>query len=391
MSVTFPDGFVWGAASAAHQIEGGNWNNDWWAFEHQADSPCQEPSGDCCDSYHRYPDDIALVRDLGLGAYRFSIEWSRIEPEDGEFSRAALDHYRRMLAACHEQGIAPVVTFHHFSTPRWMAARGGWLAPEIVDRFARFCERTVAHVGDLVSMGCTINEPNALSFEAYIAGVFPPGHRDIAEAGIANEHLKQAHRRAYDVLKAGRGDFPVGLTISMNEWWTPAGAHDMLVRARQAHEGQFLEVTRGDDFVGVQAYTRIRLDERGHPLGGEDGVEMVPSMQYEFWPPALEAAIRFAAEVAQVPIYVTENGLGHDDDTRRIVYVHDALEGVGRCLADGIDVRGYFYWSLTDNFEWAHGYGPRFGLVSVDRETFARTPKPSAAWFGEVARANRLD
>ena len=153
MSVTFPEGFVWGAAAAAHQIEGGNWNNDWWMFEHKEGTPCIEPSGDCCDSYHRYADDIALVRDLGLDSYRFSIEWSRIEPEDGEFSRAALDYYRRMLAACHEQGVKPAVTFNHFSNPRWIANNGGWENAEIVDQFGRFCERTVAHLGDLIFIG----------------------------------------------------------------------------------------------------------------------------------------------------------------------------------------------------------------------------------------------
>jgi len=141
----------------------------------------------------------------------------------------------------------------------------------------------------------------------------------------------------------------------------------------------------------VQAYSRVRLDENGMPTGPEPGVEMVPSMEYEFWPQSLEVAIRHAAEVAQIPIYVTENGLGHDDDTRRIEYVTHALEGVDRCLADGLDVRGYFYWSLLDNFEWARGYEPRFGLVSVDRTTFARRPKPSAAWLGAIAAANRMD
>ena len=151
------------------------------------------------------------------------------------------------------------------------------------------------------------------------------------------------------------------------------------------------EATGGDDFVGVQAYSRTRLDARGMPLGPADGVDLVPSMGYEYWPQALEVSIRYAADTARTPIYVTENGLGHDDDTRRIAFVTDALHGLDRCLADGIDVRGYFYWSLTDNFEWAFGYGPRFGLVEVDRTTFVRTPKPSAAWLGAIARANRID
>jgi beta-glucosidase len=391
MSVTFPEGFVWGVAAAAHQIEGGNWNNDWWAFEHAPGTPCVEPSGDCTDSYHRYAQDIALVRSHGFGAYRFSIEWSRIEPEDGEFSVAALDYYRRMLAACHEQGVQPVVTFHHFSNPRWLAALGGWESAEVVDRFARYCERTVAHLGDLISIGCTINEPNILSLMGYVVGAFPPGREhDIGAYVAVNSNLIAAHRRAYDVLKGGRGDFPVGLCVAMGDWWSPAGEEDVIARARQSHEAQFLEAARGDDFVGVQAYSRTRMDRSG-VLGPEPGVEVVSSMGYEYWPLAIEVALRFAAETAQTPLYVTENGLGHDDDSRRIAYVRSALEGVGRCLADGIDVRGYFYWSLLDNFEWALGYGPRFGLVSVTRDTFVRTPKPSAAWLGAIAQANRLD
>ncbi|HWS47001.1 MAG TPA: glycoside hydrolase family 1 protein [Acidimicrobiia bacterium] len=391
MSVIFPNGFVWGVASAAHQIEGGNWNNDWWAFEHQPGTPCKEPSGDCCDSYHRYAEDIALVREFGFGSYRFSIEWSRIEPEDGEFSRAALDYYRRVLAECHQQGVLPVVTFHHFTTPRWMAALGGWESGLVVDRFARFCERAAGALGDLVSMGCTINEPNALSIVGYVLGAFPPGRSDFDAYARVNANLIAAHRRAYDVLKAGPGDFPVGITVAMGDWWAPDDGQEVLAKARHTHEGQFLEAARGDDFVGVQAYSRTRLDARGMPLGPADGVDLVPSMGYEYWPQALEVSIRYAADTARTPIYVTENGLGHDDDTRRIAFVTDALHGLDRCLADGIDVRGYFYWSLTDNFEWAFGYGPRFGLVEVDRTTFVRTPKPSAAWLGAIARANRID
>jgi beta-glucosidase len=390
MTVNFPNGFLWGAASAAHQIEGGNWNNDWWAFEHQPGTPCKEPSGDACDSYHRYTEDIALVRDLGLGAYRFSIEWSRIEPEDGEFSRAALDYYRRVLATCHEHGVQPVVTFHHFSTPRWMAGLGGWENEQIVDRFSRYCERTVARLGDLIAIGCTINEPNIVSLMGYMLGAFPPGRSDRAAYAVVNENLKAAHRRAYEALKSGPGDFPVGSCVAMGDWWAPEGGEEILAKARYRHEGQHLEILKGDDFVGVQAYSRTRLNTEGHAVGPEEGVEVVRSMGYEFWPNALNAAIRHAAEVAQTPIYVTENGLGHADDTRRVAYVQGALEGLGTCLADGIDVRGYFYWSLLDNFEWAFGYGPQFGLATVDRETFARTPKPSAAWLGEIARSNHL-
>lgn len=390
MTITFPQGFLWGTATAAHQVEGGNWNSDWWEFEHRPGTPCVEPSGDACDSLWRYPDDIRLVRELGLGSYRFSIEWARIEPEEGEFSRAALEHYRRMLACCREHDVLPVVTFHHFTTPRWLAARGGWEDPGTVDAFARFCERAVSHLGDLVGLGCTINEPNVVSICGYLIGIFPPGKNDLAAYARVNEVMIAAHRRAYEVIKAGPGDFPVGQTVAMGDWWAPEGAEAKLAEARRMHEGQFLEASRGDDFVGVQAYSRTRIGADGIPLGPEEGVEVL-DMGYEYWPDALEASIRYAAEVVRVPIIVTENGIGTTDDEQRIRYTTDALRGLARCLDDGIDVRGYYYWSLMDNFEWALGYQPQFGLVAVDRDTQERHPKPSAGWLGGIARANRME
>jgi beta-glucosidase len=176
----------------------------------------------------------------------------------------------------------------------------------------------------------------------------------------------------------------------MGDWWSPDGSEKMLADFRHMHEGQHLDAARGDDFIGVQAYSRTRLTEHGRPLGAEDGVETL-DMGYEYWPQALEAAIRYAADVTGNPIYVTENGIGTTDDTQRVRYVTDALGGVRRCLDDGIDIRGYFYWSLLDNFEWAFGYRPRFGLVGVDQPTQVRTIKPSAGWLGGIARANRLD
>jgi beta-glucosidase len=390
MSISFPDGFVWGTATAAHQVEGGNWNNDWWLWEHTPGSAASEPSGDACDHFWRYPEDIKMLADLGFGAYRFSLEWSRIEPEEGEWSTSALDHYRRMIASCRENGLLPVVTFHHFTTPRWAAADGGWDNEAIVDRFARYCERAVAHLGADLGMACTINEPNVVSLIGYRLGAFPPGINDRAAFDRVNENMKAAHRKGYDAIKSGPGDFPTGWCISMEDWWSPEGSEQMLADFRHIHEGQHLEAARGDDFVGVQAYSRTRMNEHGKHLGPEEGVEVL-DMGYEYWPRALEVSIRHAIEVSGCPVYVTENGIGTTKDEQRIAYVTEALEGVGRCLDDGLDVRGYFYWSLMDNFEWAYGYRPQFGLVAVDRQTQARTLKPSAEWLGGIARANRMD
>jgi len=389
-TISFPDGFVWGAATAAHQIEGANWNNDWWAWEHHPQSPCVEPSGDACDSLTRYPEDIALAAALGLNSYRFSIEWARIEPEEGEFSLAALDHYRRVCAACHEAGLVPIVTFNHFTLPRWVAHLGGWEEPDTAARFARYCERATAHLGDLIGWACTINEPNIVATMGYLAGVFPPGRRDPALRRAVNDILIDAHHRGVEAIRSGPGAPPVGLTLSMTDFQAVEGGESRRDRIRQNFEDVYLEAARGDDFLGVQVYTRQRVGPEG-TLPAEDGVPVL-QMGYEFWPDALEACMRRAWEVTDgVPQLVTENGIGTADDVQRVEYVTRALRGVRRCLDDGLDVGGYVYWSLLDNFEWARGYEPTFGLVAVDRQTFVRTPKPSAEWFGAVASSNRLD
>ncbi|HUQ39535.1 MAG TPA: glycoside hydrolase family 1 protein [Acidimicrobiales bacterium] len=386
---SFPEGFLWGTATAAHQVEGGNWNNDWWMWEHNPQSPCVEPSGDACDHFWRYPQDIATLAELGFGTYRFSLEWSRIEPEDGEFSRNALDHYRRMCAACHEHGITPIVTFHHFTTPRWVCHLGGWEEPDTADRFARYCERTTAALGDLMGMACTINEPNIVATMGYLAGVFPPGLRSSGLRRSANDIFIDAHRKGVQAIRSARPDMPVGLTLSMTDYQAVDGGEAKRDQIRYRMEDVFLEATAGDDFIGVQTYSRARIGPDG-ALGPEEGIETL-QMGYEFWPDSLEATIRRAWDVTDgLPVLVTENGIGTGDDTRRTAYVEAALQGVLRCLADGIDVRGYTYWSLMDNFEWALGYGPTFGLIAVDRDSQERTLKPSASWLGAIARANAL-
>ena len=405
----FPEGFLWGAATAAHQVEGGNTNSDAWLLEHVDGTVYCEPSGDACDHYHRYREDIAQLASLGFNAYRFSIEWARIEPEEGEFSLAQLDHYRRMLAACHEQGIKPVVTFHHFTSPRWIASRGGWESRETAAFFARYCERAVRHLGDLVALACTINELNlpillqklgflcsdeaiveapwqtaaarALGVEAEMFSSFP-----FCVRSRSVEVLLEAHRRGAQALRAG-GQFGVGMTLAMVDLQASPGAEGVRDRTVAEAHDMFLEAARADDFVGVQCYTRQRLGPAG-PLMPGPGAEFT-QMGYEFWPDAVEAAVRHASAKAQVPIIVTESGIATDDDSRRIAYVESVLAGVARCLHSGIDVRGYFYWSLLDNFEWLFGYGPKFGLVSVERSTQKRTLKPSAEWLGRIARANK--
>lgn len=385
----FPPGFLWGTATAAHQVEGGNWNNDWWAWEHAPGTPCAEPSGDACDHYHRYRDDIALLAELGFNAYRFSLEWSRIEPEEGEFSGAALGHYRRMAEACRERGLEPVVTLHHFTSPRWVAALGGWAEPATADRFARFAEVAGRALAREVRWVCTINEPNIVATMGYLTGAFPPGEQDPLRLRQAQEVLAAAHRRTVEAVREAIPEARVGLTLALSDYQVgEAGAEGTLEALRALDEGPFLEAAAEGDFVGVQTYSRIRVGRAG-PLGPSLQAEQT-LMGWEFFPEALEATIRRTHRLTGLPVLVTENGVAVGDDARRVEYVRRALEGTRRCLADGLPVLGYCYWSALDNFEWALGYGPTFGLIAVDRETQRRTPRPSARWLGAVARANAL-
>jgi beta-glucosidase len=369
-------------------VEGSNYASDWWAWEHAPETPCAEPSGDACDHYHRYPEDIALLADLGFNAYRFSLEWARIEPEPGEFSNAQSEHYRRMLGTCREHGLMPVVTLHHFTSPRWVGNAGGWAAPEVVDSFARYCDFVVPTIAGDAGMVCTINEPNIVALFGYQEGVFAPGRRDPGARGRATENFIAAHRRGVEAVRASRPDLPVGLTLAMSDYQPVDGGEQAMLDIRRLSEDVFLESTTGDGFIGVQTYTRQRIGPGGQ-REPDRGMETT-LMGYEFYPEALEATIRRAAEVTGLSVVVTENGIAVTDDARRIDFVSQALRGVGRCLDDGLDVRGYFYWSAFDNFEWAYGYGPTFGLVAVDRATQERRPKPSAAWLGEIARSGSL-
>jgi beta-glucosidase len=389
MITAFPAGFDWGSATAAHQIEGGNWNNDWWAWEHAPGSPCVEPSGDACDSWNRWEADISLAHEFNLSSYRFSIEWSRLEPEEGEWSHAAAEHYRQFGHALLAAGIEPVITFHHFTLPRWFAARGGWLADDAPAVFARFCRRAASELAPVLRRACTINEPNIVAAMGYLLGLFPPGHADHEEFRRVSEAFCSAHRAAVEAIRSAAPGVPVGLTLSMTDHQAVDGGETTVAQTEQMMENTFLDATAGDDFLGVQCYSRMRLGPSG-PVGPEPGAIVLP-LGYEYWPEALAACIRRAWDyTGGLPIVVTENGIGTDDDELRVRYVETALRGVLQCIADGVDVRGYTYWSLLDNFEWTFGYGPRFGLVSVDRTTFARTPKPSAHRYAEIVRANAL-
>jgi beta-glucosidase len=384
----FPQGFLWGAATSAHQVEGNNTNSDWWEFERSGHPFVTEPSGDAADSYHRWDEDLDLLAGAGFTDYRFSIEWARIEPAPGEFSVAQLAHYRRMIDGAAARGLRPMVTLHHFTVPRWFAQRGGWVAPDAVERFASYVEATAAVLGTEVQHVCTINEP-------YLVSLFPA----LQQAGLdgirqgltpdpaVTDALISAHQKARLRLKELHPHLQVGWSIASQDFQPEPGAERACATFARPRETVFLEASRDDDWVGVQSYTRTRV-------GVEDGVAVprpVPEESeqtltgWEYYPAAVGEAVRIAAGVVgEVPIIVTENGIATADDDQRIAYTTGALASLAEAMQDGIDVRGYFHWSLLDNYEWGR-WAPTFGLVAVDRTSFRRTPKPSLGWLGSLA------
>jgi len=409
--IEFPDGFVWGTAACAHQVEGGNWNNDWWAWEHDPRSPCTEVSGDCCDHYHRYEEDFALLASFGHNAHRFGIEWARIEPEPGEFSNAALDHYARVLDSLHANGLTPFATLHHFSSPRWLAAQGGWASDDVVDHFRRYADVVSRRLGDRIPFVCTINEPHIVAIIGYQGTAFPPGAGDKTLYPKVTHNFIGAHAAALDAFKQHQPDAQVGLVLATSHY-EPVDETSQEVRDRIHYRtvGVYHQALRdgmirgvGDeveipglagasDFVGVNYYSRTRIDVSAPANTADVPADAeITQMGYEVVPDCFVPVLHEAAGATGLPVYVTENGIGTDDDKQRVRYIATHLAAVRQAMDEGTDVRGYLYWSSMDNFEWAFGYARTFGLIAVDRETFVRTPKPSAHYFGEIAKTNAVD
>ncbi|HEY5265664.1 MAG TPA: family 1 glycosylhydrolase [Acidimicrobiales bacterium] len=381
--VHFPSDFSWGTSTSAYQIEGGGTNTDWWRFERAEATTAVEVCGDACDSWNRYEEDLDILSSLGLNSFRLSIEWARIEPERGVFSAEALDHYRRVLEACHERNILPVVTLHHFTLPLWVADEGGFENPAIAQWMASYAKKVSESLGALIGIACTINEPNVVAIMGYLVGQFPPQVTSWERFVKVNETMRACHVAMRDVLKDGPGTFPVGLPLSMQEYEAVPGFEDRLNSFREEMEDKYLLFLRGEDYVGVQCYTKLILGPNGIVL---DPAGETTDMGYLYWPQSVEYTVRRAAALTNAPIIVTENGIGTADDAQRIRYLDEALAGVRSLLDDGLDVRGYFQWSLLDNFEWSLGYRPQFGMVAVDRTSFARTLKPSANWFANAVQ-----
>ncbi len=420
----FPAGFVWGVATSAHQVEGGNLNNQWSAWEQRGRIKSGDRVGLACDWWRNAEQDFDRARELGVNALRLSLEWSRIEPEEDRWNADALRRYRAMLQALRERGLRPFVTLHHFTNPLWFEAQGGFATRESVRLFQRFTERAVDALGDLCSDWTTFNEPNVYAALGYFLGEFPPGKKGrFLEAARVTRNLCLAHAAAYRTIHSRQPEANVGWAqhFVVFKPRRPKSAVDRWLSAfvdRRFNDnfadciltgqapfplnnfGERLpEVKDTCDYVGINYYSRLRaglalgsprtlffqLTVPPHKPQGDSGIEIPYG---EAYPKGLRrAAERFAA--FDKPIYILENGVPDRDDRIRPWLMNAAVRQMRKLLANGVDLRGYFHWSLTDNFEWNEGWHLRFGLIEIDPETQARKLRPSAQIYADIIRESR--
>jgi beta-glucosidase len=406
-SFRFPPGFLWGAATAAHQVEGDNRANDWWPLEQSGKLPFK--SGDACRHYELFEQDFDLAKAWGHNAHRFSIEWSRIEPRRGEWDTTAVAHYGEVIEALRARGIEPLVTLHHFTNPAWFAEAGGWLVERNVTHFARYAEFVAEQFGDRVRWWLTLNEPTVYAKNAFVSGNWPPCRQgDWGAAWRAVRNMGRAHRLAYDILHRNRPDARVGFAHSA-PLVTPRLPARPVDRAAAFQRDLVLNrmplmmmggaLDRRFDFIGLNYYCRtvVHWQPRGAAalfgrdwLGDDQGAPRAFSdIGWEIFPDGLKRQLTRFARYG-VPLLVTENGLATTDEQLRLEFLRSHLRALADAVAEGIPVAGYLYWSLMDNFEWSAGTTPRFGLAATDFATQQRIPRPAAACFAEVCKRNAL-
>jgi beta-glucosidase len=411
--LSFPQGFLWGASTASHQVEG-NTTNDWsewekknatrlaqesawhfsrlpnWkTFEKDATDPKNYISGDACDHYHRFEEDFDIVQSLGHNAHRFSIEWSRIEPQEGVFDTDEIQHYRKVLQALRTRNITVFVTLWHWTLPLWLVKKGGLENNRFPEYFARYTEKIVQELGKEVTFWITINEPDVLASHSYLKGVWPPQKKNPFSYIHVLFNLINAHRKSFAAIKYFFPDAQVGIAKHQVVFETarPTYFNRALQKAGHYLWNQWFlnRIQSTQDFIGLNHYNRNVIENGFY----KNPNERVTDFGWEFYPESLYQAI-IDLKPYNKPLYITENGLADASDTLRQEFIPKALASVHKAITDGADVRGYFHWSLLDNFEWDKGFWLRFGLVEINYTTQKRTIRPSALAYAEVCKNNTL-
>ena len=427
-----PENFLIGAATAAHQVEGNNVHSDCWALENIKHSDYLEKSGLAVDHYNRYEEDIRLLAQAGLNAYRFTIEWARIEPQEGKFDEKELEHYCAVISACKKNNVEPVVTLHHFSSPAWLIRKGGWEAESTVDDFARYVEYVMTKLGSELSYVCTINEANmglqiaaiarrymkemlrgrkekkqktdgqvqmGMNLETMLKNMALAKKEKLEVLGVKDPKVFQsmrtkngdllimkAHVKAREVIRRVAPQVKVGLTLSLHDVQPIVGGEKQAQKIWDEEFTHYLPYIQPDDFLGVQNYTRTLVAKSGD-VGVPQGAQTT-QMSYEFYPEALGHVLERVAKDYKKDLIVTENGIATNDDSERCEFIRRAMRSVDECLKKGIPVKGYFHWSLMDNFEWQKGFYMHFGLIAVDRTDMSRHPKDSLSLLGSYNKGN---
>ncbi len=430
----FEDGFLFGAATSAHQTEGNNIHSDYWLMENMKYTDFNEKSGLAVDHYNRYREDIDLLKKAGLNAYRFSIEWARIEPEEGVFDEKEVEHYRDVLSYMHKKGITPVVTLMHFTSPSWLIKKGGWRSENTPFYFQRYVSFVIEKIGDLIPYVVTLNEANmgvqvgsialryrkmmersasnlegnvqvGMNFNAMMENMKAKAGENLALFGTTDpktfvsgrteeeeDVVISSHIAARKAIKRIRPEIKVGLSLSLHDIQSLEGGEENASEEWRKEFSIYLDAIKDDDFVGVQNYARS--------LYGKNGLENPPKgaeltqMGYENYPYALKNVLKrvnreLSEKGMEKTIIVTENGIAIDDDKIRIAFIEKALQGLQEAIKEGVDVKGYFYWSLLDNFEWQKGFSMTFGLIGVDRSNMERHPKESLYYLGSFSPEER--
>jgi len=422
--------FLWGAATSSHQIDGNNQFNNWWAWEEKGAIEGGARSGNTADHWNRFREDLDLCVSLGLNSYRFSVEWSRLEPREGHWDSASFDWYHQLINECLSRNIIPMVTLHHFTLPQWQSEQGGFASSSILSRFATYVEKIHAVIGDRVKLWCTINEPMVFVSGSYLAGFMPPGICAPVMAAEANRNLLAAHVQAYDFLhRETNHEIQVGVAHNLMDFFADHKWHllEQLIasRAHSFYNKGWLDALTGKkqkfgipglvpnpkpvlaalnrstvDYVGVNYYTKAYL--KWHPR--QPAVEGGPTLpigatfarkgeprsdlEWAVHPEGFRKLLRFAASYGR-PIIVTENGIADREDRLRPQFLYEHLRVLAQVISEGVDIRGYYHWSLIDNFEWIKGFKPRFGLYHIDYETLKRTARPSAHLYRTVIAAHQ--
>ncbi len=404
--IKFPQNFLWGAATSAYQVEGGNSNSDWWEWEKAVG---KENSGNACRHYEFYEQDFDLAKSLNHNAHRLSIEWSRIEPEEGKFSEVELKHYIDVILSLRKRNIEPMVTLHHFTNPAWFSKAGGWENKHSVARFLRYCDFVILAMAGHVRYWITINEPMVYIYHSYILGVWPPQEKSYLKAKAVEDNLIRAHIKAYRLInkiyKESNLSKP-SISIAHNlQAFVPCTQNlrnrfAAYLRDKWYNFGFLDEIMRHKtmDFVGVNYYSRQLVEPEKWGIKNlavdvcKNNHRPVKknSLGWDVYPEGLYEVLLKLKRYG-LAVIITENGICTPDDNLRWEYIYDHLKNIHRAMEKGVNVTGYLYWSLMDNFEWDKGFGPRFGLIEIDYNTYKRTVRESAKKFGEVCKTGVLE